>query len=141
MTNAIYSQYDIVILKSWLRIALKSKSKEEAAEIVINNKIIIEESIAEAVKEGERIGKAELIINQLGKKFKVLPDDYKNKIKTLPEKAIEEIGMQIFDMEYIEELDKLYARVKLTSQLEQGEKSAREEGWISADGVQAALGL
>lgn len=43
LTNAIYSQYDIVILKSWLRIALKSKSKEEAAEIVLINKIIIEE--------------------------------------------------------------------------------------------------
>ena len=71
----------------------------------------------------------------------MLPDDYKNKIKTLPEKVIEEIVMQIFDMEYIEELDKLYARVKLISQLEHGEKSAREEGWISADGVEAALSL
>lgn len=71
----------------------------------------------------------------------MLPDDYKNKIKTLPEKVIEEIVMQLFDMEYIEELDKLYARVKLTSQLEHGEKSAREEGWISADGVEAALSL
>jgi len=40
----------------------------------------------------------------------------------------------------IDELDKLYARVKLMSQLEQGEKSAREECWISADGVVEADG-
>ena len=50
-------------------------------------------------------------------------------------------GRGEFAIVKIDELDKLYARVKLISQLEQGEKSAREEGWISAGGVEAALGL
>jgi len=106
LTNAIYSQDDIIILKSWLRIALESKSKEEAAEIVVLNKVIIEENIAEAVKEGKRIGKAELVIIMLNAKFKGLSDNYKNKLMTLPEKTIYEIGMQIFEIESIEELDK-----------------------------------
>jgi prevent-host-death family protein len=50
-------------------------------------------------------------------------------------------GRGEFAIVKIEELDKLYARVKLISQLEQGEKSAREEGWISDDLVESALGL
>lgn len=33
----------------------------------------------------------------------------------------------------IDELDKLRASVTLMAQLEEGEKSARESGWISAD--------
>ena len=41
----------------------------------------------------------------------------------------------------IDELDRLRATVALLAQLEKGEKSAREEGWLSADEVEAALGL
>lgn len=41
----------------------------------------------------------------------------------------------------IEELDRLQAYVKLFNELEKGEKSAREAGWISADEVEASLGL
>lgn len=41
----------------------------------------------------------------------------------------------------IDELDRLRASVALMAQLEEGEKSARENGWISADDVEAALGL
>lgn len=41
----------------------------------------------------------------------------------------------------IGELDRLRASVALMAQLEDGEKSAREGGWISADDVEAALGL
>ena len=41
----------------------------------------------------------------------------------------------------IGELDRLRASVALMAQLEEGEKSARESGWISADDVDAALGL
>ena len=50
-------------------------------------------------------------------------------------------GRGEFAIVKIEELDKLYARVKLMSQLEEGEKSAREEGWISDDLVESVLGL
>lgn len=41
----------------------------------------------------------------------------------------------------IGELDRLRASLALMAQLEEGEKSARESGWISADDVEAALKL
>ena len=41
----------------------------------------------------------------------------------------------------IGELDRLRASVALMAQLEDGVKSAREGGWVSADDVEAALGL
>lgn len=41
----------------------------------------------------------------------------------------------------IEDLDKLKATVRLLAKLEEGEKSAREGGWLSSDEVEAALGL
>lgn len=37
--------------------------------------------------------------------------------------------------------DKSKATIKLLANLESGEKSAREEGWLSADDVEAILGL
>lgn len=39
------------------------------------------------------------------------------------------------------ELDKLKSKVKLLAKLEEGEKSARERGWLSAEDVEAELGL
>lgn len=41
----------------------------------------------------------------------------------------------------IEELNKLKATVRLLASLEEGQKSAREKGWLSADEVEAKLGL
>lgn len=41
----------------------------------------------------------------------------------------------------MEDFDKLNATVKLMAQLEEGEKTARERGWLSADDVEAALGV
>lgn len=41
----------------------------------------------------------------------------------------------------IAEYEKMKATLKLLANLEEGEKSAREEGWISADDVEAALGI
>lgn len=41
----------------------------------------------------------------------------------------------------IGELDRLKAAVGLLSKLEEGERSARENGWLTADEVEAALGL
>lgn len=41
----------------------------------------------------------------------------------------------------LKELDKLKATIRLLAKLEEGEKSARKEGWLSADNVEAALGL
>lgn len=44
----------------------------------------------------------------------------------------------IMDMQ---EYDQMKASLTLMSKLEAGEKSAREEGWLSADEVEASLGL
>ena len=41
----------------------------------------------------------------------------------------------------LKELDKLKATIRLLAKLEVGEKSAREQGWLSADDVEAKLGL
>ena len=40
------------------------------------------------------------------KKFKRLPEEYKNKIKQLPEETLELIGMDIFDLESVEDLER-----------------------------------
>lgn len=41
----------------------------------------------------------------------------------------------------ISELDKLKATIKLLANIDEGERSAREKGWLSADDVEALLGL
>ena len=82
--------------------------------MVANNAFMIEEMKAKAekhgmkegIKAGKEQGKSEIVINLLITKFKELPDDYKKKLMSLPEKTIDEIGIQIFEMESIEELKK-----------------------------------
>lgn len=44
----------------------------------------------------------------------------------------------IMDMK---DYDKLHAIVSLMSKLEEGEQSARKEGWLSADEVEKELGI
>lgn len=41
----------------------------------------------------------------------------------------------------ISELDKLKATIRILAMLEEGEKSAREKGWLTADDVESKLGL
>lgn len=41
----------------------------------------------------------------------------------------------------ISELEKLKATIRLLANIEEGEKLAREKGWLSADDVEAILGL
>lgn len=41
----------------------------------------------------------------------------------------------------LNELDKLKATIRLLATLEEGQKSARDKGWLSADEVEASLGL
>jgi len=107
------------ILKHWIRntkeetianeaIKILDCEKEEVNEMVANNAFMIEEMKAKAEKDGKGHGKSELVINQLIMKFKVVPDDYKKKLMALPEKTIDEIGIQIFEMESIEELKKYF---------------------------------
>ncbi len=60
----------------------------------------------EGKEAGLEKGKAELLIKQLMKKFKILPDEYKEKIRNLSGDVIEHIGTEIFDMESLEDLKK-----------------------------------
>ena len=84
--------------------------------MVANNAFMTEEmkakaekdGLKEGIKVGKEKGKSDFLINQLIKKFKELPDDYKEKLMALPEKTIDEIGIQIFEMESIEELKKYF---------------------------------
>lgn len=41
----------------------------------------------------------------------------------------------------IKEYDRLKAQLTLLSKLEEGEQSAREQGWLTADEVEAELGI
>jgi len=41
----------------------------------------------------------------------------------------------------LSEFDKLKTTIKLLANIEEGEKSAREKGWLTADDVEAILGL
>ncbi len=41
----------------------------------------------------------------------------------------------------IADYEKIKATLKLMANIEEGEKSAREEGWISMDAIESALGL
>jgi prevent-host-death family protein len=50
-------------------------------------------------------------------------------------------GRGEFAIVTIKELDRLKATIKLLAKLEEGEKSAREKGWHSADDVEATLGI
>ena len=69
-------------------------------------KMIYEEGRAEGLEKGVNKGKADLLLKQLIKKFKVIPNDYKDKIMNLSQESIEVIGTEIFDMDSIEDLKK-----------------------------------
>ena len=45
------------------------------------------------------------------------------------------------DIISIKELEKLKAAIKLLANIEEGEKAAKEKGWLSADDVEAILVL
>ena len=66
------------------------------------------EKIEEGIEQGIEIGKADLLIKQLNKKFENLPELYVEKIKELQEDKLEEIGMDIFDMNSVDDLKKYF---------------------------------
>jgi len=65
-----------------------------------------EDGLEKGLQKGLEKGKAELLIKLLMKKFKILPDEYKEKIRNLSGDVIEHIGTEIFDMESLEDLKK-----------------------------------
>ncbi|MFC0904306.1 DUF4351 domain-containing protein, partial [Clostridium sp. MT-14] len=62
----------------------------------------------EEEREKGRKEKAELLIEQLRKKFNGLPENYENKIENLSNDKIKVIGVDIFDIEKIEDLERYF---------------------------------
>ncbi|MCC9293910.1 DUF4351 domain-containing protein [Clostridium sp. WLY-B-L2] len=62
----------------------------------------------EEEREKGRKEKAELLIEQLRKKFNGLPENYENKIENLSNDKIKAIGVDIFDIEKIEDLERYF---------------------------------
>ncbi len=60
------------------------------------------------IEKGIAEGKAELLIKLLLKKFKNLPAEYEDKIMNLPINTIDKIGMDIFDINSVEELEEYF---------------------------------
>ena len=76
---------------------LKQEGKEEGRE-----------EGKEEEREKGRKEKAELLIEQLRKKFNGLPENYENKIENLSNDKIKAIGVDIFDIEKIEDLERYF---------------------------------
>ncbi len=68
----------------------------------------IEKGIKKGIEKGINKGKAELLIKLLLKKFKNLPAEYEDKVMNLPINAIDKIGMDIFDINSVEELEEYF---------------------------------
>ena len=66
--------------------------------------------IEDGIEKGKTEGKTDLLIKMLVKKFKNVPNEYREKIKNLPQDTIEVIGMDIFEMNSINELDKYFSK-------------------------------
>jgi len=64
--------------------------------------------IEKGIEKGINKGKAELLIKLLLKKFKNLPAEYEDKVMNLPINAIDKIGMDIFDINSVEELEEYF---------------------------------
>ncbi len=69
----------------------------------------IEKGIAEGIEKG----KAELLIKLLIKKFKSLQEEYEDKIMNLPINTIDRIGIDIFDIDSVEELEEYFKLTKV----------------------------
>lgn len=64
--------------------------------------------VEDGIKKGKEEGKAELLIKQLIKKFKKLPDEYQKNIKELSPESLEIIATDIFELESVEELKRYF---------------------------------
>lgn len=113
------SDTEMKAIKHWIKnttpeqladsaIKILDAKKEEVELMVASNAFILDEMKEKARCEGKNLGKAELLIKQLRKKFKALPKDYEDKIMTLSESTLEIIGEEIFDIEKTEELEKYF---------------------------------
>ena len=68
----------------------------------------LEKGIEKGIQKGIEKGTAEILIKQLIKKFKIVPEEYKDNIRILPQDVLEIIGTEIFDINSIDELKKYF---------------------------------
>ena len=69
-------------------------------------RMLTEEGEARGEAKGKSEKAAEILIKLLEKKFNDIPKGYIEKIKILPEKVMDEITENIFEIKEINELDK-----------------------------------
>ncbi|MGM9977894.1 MAG: DUF4351 domain-containing protein [Clostridium sp.] len=87
------------------------KVKEEISMTELGRMLIEDgrqEGRIEGRREGRIEGRTDLLIKMLVKKFKNVPNEYREKIKNLPQDTIEVIGMDIFEMNSINDLEKYF---------------------------------
>lgn len=87
---------------------LSKKKFLEVISMTEIGKMIYEDGKSKGEEEGIIRGKAEVLIKQLAKKFKAIPEEYINKIKKLPEVVIETMATDIFDLEKVEDIEKYF---------------------------------
>lgn len=85
---------------------ISKKRFKEMIEMTEIGKMILDEGIMQGEIKGKAKGKAELLIIQLTKKFKKVPEEYIKKIKNFSETTIEVIATEIFDLERIEDIER-----------------------------------
>jgi hypothetical protein len=76
-------------------------------------KFEIDKKLKQEGREEGREEKVELLIKQLRKKLNGLPKNYEDKIKTLSNDKIESIGVDIFDIEKVEDLRDIFSEFSL----------------------------
>lgn len=81
----------------------KARAEYLSREMALHDEVT---RLEEAMEEGEFKGKAEMLINQLTRKFKDIPEKYIEKLNRSPKEIIEAIALDIFEIEKIEDLDK-----------------------------------
>ncbi|GCD12545.1 DUF4351 domain-containing protein [Clostridium tagluense] len=95
----------------------ESKKKfKEVFNMTEIGKMILEDGIAKGmekgmekgIEKGRKEGKAQLLLKQLTKRFNKIPNEYKNKIMELPDETIEIIGLELFEMKNVEEIEKYF---------------------------------
>lgn len=68
----------------------------------------LHEGLQEGLQKGKIEGKSDILIKQLLKKFKKVPKEYIDKIRTLPIDTIDILALEIFDMDDIKDLEKYF---------------------------------
>lgn len=86
---------------------VSKKRFKEVVSMTDVGRMIYEEGVEKGLEQGADKSK-EMLIKQLIKKFKVVPEEYKKKIMILPQDVIEIIATEIFDMKSIEEINKYF---------------------------------